>query len=234
MAGPSRSTSTLVSGGVTSANDSGLWTGTAGNLTLVAREGDVAPGSGGQTFGAFSANVFLNAAGQVLFPNALSGGAYAQSMLLLGSRARTAAGVLPERLRRGSTGRFRTLIQVAAGSEFERQRSRPLCFANDGTVTLRPSFSDGSCGDRQGPDRIADRAAQEDLRGDGRNPQALPERGLGSRRTALRRRGKRQRHQPWHAHRRVRRPAQHRRLHGLHAGERQRGPLRQHAGQPRR
>ena len=67
--------SSLVGGGVTTANDSGLWTGTPGNLTLVAREGDVAPGSGGQTFGSLTGgNLFLNAAGQVLFTNVLSGG----------------------------------------------------------------------------------------------------------------------------------------------------------------
>jgi hypothetical protein len=42
--------SLLVGGAVTTANDSGLWFGTSGNLQLFVREGDPAPGAGGATF----------------------------------------------------------------------------------------------------------------------------------------------------------------------------------------
>jgi hypothetical protein len=44
----------LVNGnGVTSANNQGIWRGTAGNLDLIARKGNVAPGTGGQVFQEF-------------------------------------------------------------------------------------------------------------------------------------------------------------------------------------
>jgi hypothetical protein len=42
--------SLVAGGGVTTANDSGLWVGTPGSLQLFVREGDTAPGAGGATF----------------------------------------------------------------------------------------------------------------------------------------------------------------------------------------
>jgi hypothetical protein len=139
-------TSTVMNGGVTTANDSGLWTGTAGNLTLVAREGDVAPGSGGQTFGALAGSVLLNTKGQVLFANSLSGGGNAQSVYsrdpVLGLQAVAFPGDSVE----VQTGVFRTLSGSLGGAPFSNGGSRALNFANDGTVTYRTAFSDGSSG----------------------------------------------------------------------------------------
>jgi hypothetical protein len=136
--------SSLVGGGVTTANDSGLWIGTPGNLVLVAREGTVAPGSGGQTFGHFGGgNLYLNAAGQLLFANALSGGANAQSLYSFDPVLGLQPVVFPNDSVQVQPGVFRTLVQVGVGP-FSNGASRPLCFANDGTVTLRPSFTDGS------------------------------------------------------------------------------------------
>jgi hypothetical protein len=130
--------------GITTANDSGLWIGTPGNLVLVAREGDVAPGSGGQTFGNFGGgNLFLNAAGQLLFANALSGGANAQSIYAWDPALGLQPVLFPNDSVEVQPGVFRTLVSVASGP-FSSGASRPLGFANDGTATFKPSFSDGS------------------------------------------------------------------------------------------
>ncbi len=138
-------TSTVMNGGVTTSNDSGLWTGTAGNLTLLAREGDVAPGSGGQTFGAFSGNAFLNAVGQVVFSNALSGGAFAQSYYSWDPVLGLQPVFFPNDQVEVQPGIFRILSSVATAPNSNGD-ARLLLFANDGTVTLRPSFTDGSFG----------------------------------------------------------------------------------------
>jgi hypothetical protein len=138
--------STLANGGVATTNDSGLWIGTPGNLTLVAREGDVAPASGGQTFGHFGGgNLFLNAAGQLLFANALSGGGNAQSWYSWDPVLGLQPVFFPLDSVEVQPGVFRTMVSVASGPN-SNGASRPLCFANDGTVTVRPSFTDGSFG----------------------------------------------------------------------------------------
>ena len=58
-------------------SDNGVWKGTPGSLLLVAREGDPAPGSSGDTFGgsfygAIGDDVALNNAGRVAFSNNLN------------------------------------------------------------------------------------------------------------------------------------------------------------------
>ncbi len=69
--------STLAGAGVTTANDSALFVHTPGaGSTLIAREGQVAPGSAGATFsGAYTApGVTFNNSGTVLFQTNLAGG----------------------------------------------------------------------------------------------------------------------------------------------------------------
>jgi hypothetical protein len=63
----------VASGNVTTANDSGIWTGIPGSLQLIAREGNVAPGAGGLLFGdtMTGSGIHVNARGQVLFTNSL-------------------------------------------------------------------------------------------------------------------------------------------------------------------
>ncbi len=64
----------LTGGGATSADDTGLWSGTTGSLALVAREGDAAPGLGSVAYGEFAANrLDLNASGDVAFESQLTG-----------------------------------------------------------------------------------------------------------------------------------------------------------------
>ncbi|HEY4309876.1 MAG TPA: PEP-CTERM sorting domain-containing protein [Pirellulales bacterium] len=65
----------LTGTGVTSANNTGIWAGAVGNLQLVARAGDVAPGVGsGKIFGnldstpsAATTPLYMNANGQIVF-----------------------------------------------------------------------------------------------------------------------------------------------------------------------
>jgi hypothetical protein len=65
---------TITGGGATSADDTGVWTGPAGGLALVAREGSVAPGAGGALFGSFSGSqMHFNDRGQVLLTASLTG-----------------------------------------------------------------------------------------------------------------------------------------------------------------
>jgi hypothetical protein len=54
--------------GVTADNDTGVWVGTPGNVSLLAREGDAAPGTAaGTTFNHFGNPPIMNANGEVVF-----------------------------------------------------------------------------------------------------------------------------------------------------------------------
>lgn len=59
--------------GVTSANDTALWTGLPGAIQLIAREGDTAPGTGGAAFGHISASPRIADDGAVVFTTPLTG-----------------------------------------------------------------------------------------------------------------------------------------------------------------
>lgn len=64
----------LAGTGVTTANNASLWEASGGTLSLVAREGEVAPGvSDGATFLRFENDVLVNANGQTAFVAALTG-----------------------------------------------------------------------------------------------------------------------------------------------------------------
>lgn len=134
--------SSLAGGGVTTTNDTGIWAGTPGNLQLVAREGDVAPGSGGQTFGNTTGlAMIMNGAGQVLFNNTLSGGNSSywswdpvlglQAVRIYNDAVEVQPGVFKNSFGNGH-------IQFTNGD------SRPLSFSNDGTAALRVGFLDNT------------------------------------------------------------------------------------------
>lgn len=133
---------TMTGGGVTAANDSGIWIGTPNNLTLVVREGDVAPGTGGLTFGQTTGvTLLMNAAGQLYFSNSLSGGSGSSWMW------DPVVGVQPVFLPGGQIevqpGIFRTPY-TAGTIQFSNGDSRPLSLANDGTVVVKLSMTDGT------------------------------------------------------------------------------------------
>ena len=60
-------------GGVSSADDRGVWGGAPGDLALIAREGEIAPDTGGRVFETFSGPL-INDAGDVLFRGFLDTG----------------------------------------------------------------------------------------------------------------------------------------------------------------
>ena len=131
---------TMVNGGVTAADDSGIWVGTPGNWTLVIREGDAAPGTGstfGQTTGVTN---LLNGQGQLLFANNLANGngsAWLWDPTLGLQRIFSAADSLEV-----NPGVFRT--PFGAGTiQFSNGEGRPLSFTNDGSVVLKLSMTDG-------------------------------------------------------------------------------------------
>ncbi len=69
-------TASLTGTGVTTANDTGLWVGAPGAVSLLAREGDQAPGqAAGVTFGAVfpTSATPINASGQAVFFSGLTG-----------------------------------------------------------------------------------------------------------------------------------------------------------------
>jgi hypothetical protein len=65
--------SLVVGGSVTSANDSGMWLGTPGNLQLFVREGATAPGAGGATFSGAPVPTVNAASGTITFRGGLTG-----------------------------------------------------------------------------------------------------------------------------------------------------------------
>jgi hypothetical protein len=71
----------LVGGSVTAANDSSMWVGSAGNLQMIAREGDPVPGFPGYAYGPINTSPLLNDRGQVAFPSSITNGT-AKTVLL--------------------------------------------------------------------------------------------------------------------------------------------------------
>jgi hypothetical protein len=131
-------------GSVTSANDTGIWTGTPGNLVLVAREGDVAPGTGGLTFGNTSGQfMIMNGAGQILFNNSLVGTGGGSSHWAWDPVLGLMAVRLPNDPIQVAPSLTHTAF-VQGGMQFTNGDTRPLSFANDGTATMRVGFNEGS------------------------------------------------------------------------------------------
>jgi hypothetical protein len=135
----------IAGGSVTIADDTGLWGGLPGSLQLIYREGDVAPGTGGQTYGDAATTVtpFMNANGYVLFQNLLGGlndalflydanaGGPPQLVALDGDSIEVLPGV------------FKTVSgfgSVPSGNA----NSAPMMFGNDNSIALRVTFTDNS------------------------------------------------------------------------------------------
>jgi hypothetical protein len=132
----------LIGGGTVAGNDTAIWTGTPGNLAMIVREGDVAPGTGGLLFGQTVSNfMVMNGAGQILFQNTLSDAATSfwawDPVLGLQCLHR---GNMPVEVQPGV---FKTPVSTG-GVQFTNGDSRPLMFANDGSVVIKLSMNDGT------------------------------------------------------------------------------------------
>jgi len=109
----------------------------------VMREGDVAPGTGGLTFGNLTGvNTFLNANGSLFISNTLSNGDSSvwlwdptfglQCLVRNGDSIEVQPGV------------FKTSVGQVSNTQFTNDDGRPLSFANDGTIGLRVSNNDSA------------------------------------------------------------------------------------------
>jgi hypothetical protein len=134
---------TLSGGSTTTANDSGLWTGTPGDLHLVVREGQTMPGTGGSLAGSFSSTpVYFNDLGQILFNVSLAGGTVTGNSLwafIPGS-----PDLIPVVLN-GDTievtpGVFRT-VNGYFGVQNNNGDGASLVFGHDGRIGLRVNFT---------------------------------------------------------------------------------------------
>jgi hypothetical protein len=139
--------------GVTASNDTGIWSEGSGTLALVAREGNVAPGTTSALFNNFGSTV-INGAGQTaFFGSLLQGTAGVTASNDQGLWAESPDG-LTLILRKGDlfdvdpgigidnrTISFITFTAVSGGED-----GRGMTFNNDGTLAFRLNFTDGSSG----------------------------------------------------------------------------------------
>jgi hypothetical protein len=139
----------LVGSGVDSTNNSGIWLDSSGQLDLLVREGNPAPGADGTSFAGFG-SLALNASSQAAFTASLTG----DGMNDANNRGiwATDLGGSPQLIvREGdllevAPGEFRTIhsLEFIAGSG--NGDGRASGFNNRGQLAFRASFIDGSSG----------------------------------------------------------------------------------------
>lgn len=129
---------------VTSANDTGIWTGLPGSLQLIAREGQVMPGTGGGTAGSMNgAAVYFNDAGQVLFNTTLSGGTSPGTSLWLWDQAAGLRAIILV----GDTVTLPAGVKVVSGYsalEVSNTDGAGQAFSHNGTIAARVDFTGGA------------------------------------------------------------------------------------------
>ncbi|MBK6939067.1 MAG: hypothetical protein IPH13_02520 [Planctomycetes bacterium] len=125
-------------------DDSGIWAGTPGNLQLVLREGDVAPGTGGGTFGQTTGfSMLMNNKGQLLITNTVVGGAGNSCLFMWDPIVGVVPVIVFNDLLEVQTGVFKNMT-TSGGIQFSNGNSRPLSFSDNGDYTVRVSTSDGA------------------------------------------------------------------------------------------
>jgi hypothetical protein len=135
--------------GVDLSNDTALWSDASGSLALIAREGDLAPGTSGGRFHEIDGTLALNSGGQVAFGARLQGHSHAWPGPF-GIWAQDKSGTLRLVALVGETvevgpGDFRSFSNVnfdcCAGGEEQNQY-----FNERGQVAFVARFTDGSEG----------------------------------------------------------------------------------------
>ena len=125
-------------------NHRGVWMGTVDDLTLVARKGDVAPGTVGQHFDAFGVPA-LNACGDLVFEAVLVS-TFGDRGIWAGSMDGLAKIIGTGDQLEVSPGTFRTVTHLGLFTNSGNEDGRLSSFNNVGQVTFRAIFSDGSRG----------------------------------------------------------------------------------------
>ena len=138
----------LIGGTEGALNDTGIWTGTpGGQLDLVVREGDLAPGTDGAKFGDFNGRALqMNEQGRILFENRVVGGDVAadnsNSLAFYCWDASTGVQLVA---RAGhqielAPGDVRTIFTFG-GVQFNNGDGNPMGFNRDGQFALRVNFN---------------------------------------------------------------------------------------------
>jgi hypothetical protein len=141
---------TLTGGSVTTANDSSVWFGTPGNLQMIAREGDPAPGTVGASLGSMISfgNFWLNDSNQVTFQADLVGGDVTGSadnhMMYVWSPGMGLTPIIRKNDQIEFTpGNFKTLF-TWGGLQFSNNDSRALTMTHGGKIHLGVNFTDST------------------------------------------------------------------------------------------
>ncbi len=139
----------LSGGSVTTANDQSVWFGSVGNLQMIVREGDPAPGTVGATIGDMmgQGNFYLNDMDQVTFQTNLVGGDVVSGNSQMLYSWSPATGLTPV-LRGGdqiefTPGVFKTAT-TWGGLQFTNGDCRPLAFTQGGKLHMGVNFSDST------------------------------------------------------------------------------------------
>lgn len=141
--------SSISGGTVDSTNDTGMWMGTAGSLSLIAREGDYAPGTAGAVLASWMGSSFAtNNAGQVVFNADLLGGDTVGGVNSTGMFGYTPGYGLTMITRTGdqfevSPGVFKTIVQFNVQSG-DNGGGSSQSLNDNGQIAISLSFSDGS------------------------------------------------------------------------------------------
>lgn len=135
---------TMTGPSVTSSNDSSIWLGSAGNLTMLAREGDPVPGFAGYTFAAIntgSNNPLLNGRGDVLFQASITDGVNFRTILFGHTPQHGLRAMLLDTdtfTTSQGTGAWTGLSSTAGFNSGDGGQSM---FNNQGDFVYRPSFA---------------------------------------------------------------------------------------------
>jgi hypothetical protein len=125
-------------------DDSGIWAGTPGNLQLVLREGDPAPGTGGAVFGQTTGfSMHMNNKGQLMILNSVVGGPNNSCTFMWDPIVGLVPVIVFNDLLEVQTGVFKNMT-TSGGIQFSNGNSRPLSFSDTGDYTLRVSTNDGA------------------------------------------------------------------------------------------
>ena len=134
----------FIGDGVTEFTDTGIWAGLPGSLELILRQGDVAPGTGGKTWGNANGQLLMmNHAGQLIFNISLMEGETSTSSRWFwdpvdGLRPIYIGGDTLE-VSPGSVAN----VNSVSSTQFANGAGRPLSFADDGTSSHKIQHSFG-------------------------------------------------------------------------------------------
>ena len=135
----------LQGGTSTTANDTGVWVGTPGNLTLVLREGDTVPGTGGSIAGTLAGtSIYFNDQGQALFNVGLTGGTTTGTALFAYDAVN---GLYPVILPGDQIEVAPSVFMTESGFggvQFNNGDGAALFFGHDGTLGIRVGMVGGT------------------------------------------------------------------------------------------